>query len=98
MKLFKVCVRPHLEYALVSWAPWTKGDKELLERVQRRAVGMVTNWRARTYEDRLLEVGMTSLVERRLRGDMIATSQDLVREGEGGARDICGAARRWTKD
>ena len=45
----------------------------MLERVQRKAVGMVTNWRGRTYEDRLLEAGMTSLVDKRLRGDMIAT-------------------------
>ena len=44
-----------------------------MERVQKRAVGMVTNWRRRTYEDRLVEAGMTSLADRRLRGDMIAT-------------------------
>ena len=73
LRLYKVYVRPHLEYAVVSWAPWTEGDKEVLERVQRRAVGMVTNWRRRTYEDRLVEAGMTSLADRRLRGDMIAT-------------------------
>ena len=45
----------------------------MLERVQRRAVGMVTNWRGRTYRDMLREAGMTSLVDRRIRGDMIAT-------------------------
>ena len=38
---------------------------------------MVTNWRGRTYEDRLIEAGMTSLVDRRTRGDMIATYKIL---------------------
>ena len=66
-------VHPHLEYAVVSWSPWTMEDKEVLERVQRRAVGMVSNLRGRTYGDRLVEVGMTSLEDRRVRGDMIAT-------------------------
>ena len=46
---------------------------EVLERVQRRAVVMVTNLRGRSYEDRLEEAGMTSLIDRRIRGDMIAT-------------------------
>ena len=77
MRLYKVYVRPHLEYAVVSWSPWSVGYKEVLERVQRRAVGMVTNWRGRTYEDRLSEVGMTSLEDGRLRGDMIATYKIL---------------------
>jgi ribonuclease P/MRP protein subunit RPP40 len=60
-------------YVVVSWSPWTMEDKEVLERVQRRAVGMVSNLRGRTYGDRLVEVGMTSLEDRRVRGDMIAT-------------------------
>ena len=34
---------------------------------------MVTNLRGRSYEDRMVEAGMTSLVDRRLRGVMIAT-------------------------
>ena len=66
-------VRPHLEYAVASWSPWTVEDKEVLERVQRRALRMVSNIRGRTYEARLGEVGMTSLEERRVRGDMITT-------------------------
>jgi hypothetical protein len=49
------------------------GDKEVLEKVQRRALGMVSKLRGKTYEDRLTEAGLTSLVDRRVRGDMIAT-------------------------
>ena len=73
LQLYRVYVRPHLEYAVVSWSPWTKADRECLEKVQRRAVGMVTNLRAKTYEGRLLEASMTSLQARRERGDMITT-------------------------
>ena len=73
IKLYNVYVRPQLEYAVVSWSPWTVGDKEVLERVQRRALRMVSNLQGRTYEARLAEVGMTSLEDRRVRGDMITT-------------------------
>jgi ribonuclease P/MRP protein subunit RPP40 len=73
LKLYKVYIRPHLEYAVVSWSPWTVEDKETLEKVQRRAVGMVSNLRERSYEGRLAEAGMTSLEDRRVRGDMITT-------------------------
>ena len=72
LKLYKVYVRPHLEYAVASWSPWTVGDREVLEKVQRRALGMVSNMRGRTYEQRLVEAGLTTLVDRRVRGDMIA--------------------------
>ena len=41
-KQYKVYVRPQLEYFVVSWSPWTQQDKEVLEKVQRRAVGMVS--------------------------------------------------------
>ena len=73
IKLYTVYVRPHLEYAVQSWSPWTVGDKEVLEQVQRRAVRMVSNLRGRTYEERLAELEMVTLETRRQRGDMIQT-------------------------
>ena len=63
---------PHLEYAVTSWSPWMVGNREVLEKVQ-EALGMVSNMRGRTYEDRLAEAGLTTLVDRRVRGDMIET-------------------------
>ena len=45
----------------------------MLEKVQRRALGMVSNMRGRTYKDRLIKAGMTSLADRRARGDIITT-------------------------
>ena len=43
----------------------------MLEKVQRRALNMVSNFRARNYEDKLREAGMTTLEKRRERGDLI---------------------------
>ena len=66
LKLYKVYVRPHLEYAVASWAPWSVENVEMMEK---------TNLRGRTYEDKLKEVGMISLSARRTRGDMIASTR-----------------------
>jgi hypothetical protein len=68
----------------MSWSPWTQQDKEVLEKVQRRAVGMVSNMRGRSYEDRLVEADMLSLGDRRMRGDMtykIMMGKDNVEPG-----------------
>ena len=50
-----------------------KADKEKLEKVQRRAVNMVAGLKGRTYQDKLREVGLTFLEDRREYGDMIWT-------------------------
>ena len=42
-RLYKVYVRPHLQYCSSAWSPYTVADKELLENVQRRAVRMISN-------------------------------------------------------
>ena len=59
------------------WSQYTQADKDKLEQVQRRAVNMVAGLRGRTYEQKLREVGLTTLEERRIRGDMIQTSRIL---------------------
>ena len=68
--LYKQYVRPHLEYAVQAWSPWLEKDKEVLEAVQRRAARTVTGLRARDYEERLQELGWTTLTERRQTADM----------------------------
>ena len=69
--LYKLYVRPHLEISGQAWCPWKKTDIEILERVQERAVNMVVGLRSRTYTDRLAEVNLLSLEDRRKRGDAI---------------------------
>ena len=68
-------VRPHLEYCVQAWSPYHKADMEKLEKVQKRAVNMVAGLRSKNYADKLKEVGLTSLKDRRSRGDMIQTFQ-----------------------
>ena len=71
IRLYKTFVRPHLEFSVQAWSPWTKSDCELMERVQRRAVNMVVGLKSSSYADKLEEVGLTTLVDRRARGDVI---------------------------
>ena len=63
-------MRPHLEFSTPAWSPWTEQDKEILEKVQRRAVNMVSSLKGKTYEERREELDMVSLEERRHQCDM----------------------------
>ena len=69
---------PHLEYAIQAWSPWAAGDKKVLE-----AVKSVDNLKGRTSEDRLAELQLDLLEDRRKRGDLlqayrVLTSKDNV--------------------
>ena len=70
IRLYKTFVLPHLCYSAPAWSPYSKADKEVLEKVQRRAVMMVTNIKG-SYEERLLALKLRTLEERRIRGDLI---------------------------
>ncbi len=70
MRLYKQYVRPHLEFCTQAWAPWYEEDKNCLEKVQQRAIAMVSGLRGRGYEERLAELGLTTLEERRHQADM----------------------------
>ena len=66
-------IRPLLEYCVHAWSPHLKKDIELLENCQRRATKMVREVRFMEYEDRLKELKLPKLEDRRVRGDMILT-------------------------
>lgn len=69
--LYKTFIRPHLEFAIPVWSPCLKGDCDVLERVQHRATKLAHSISNLSYENRLSKLGLTTLQERRQRGDMI---------------------------
>lgn len=71
VQLYKQYVRPHLEFSVPAWSPWTVADKDMLEKVQRRAVRMISGLQGSTYEERLLELGLLSLEDRRIQYDLV---------------------------
>ena len=75
--LFKTFVRPKLEFAVAAWSPWMEQDKKQLEKVQERMIRMLSDARGETYEEKLRDAGLTTLEERRNRGDAIETFKTL---------------------
>ena len=71
--LYKTYVRPHLEYAVSSWSPWTQKDINLVEKVQERAVNMCSGLAGKSYSEKLVELKLMSLATRRTRADLIQT-------------------------
>jgi hypothetical protein len=74
LRLYKQYVRPHLEFASAAWSPWQERDerdKAVLEKIQRRAVSMISGLKGKSYEEKLLELELPTLEERRHQADMV---------------------------
>ena len=66
-----ICTSTHkIQYGTQAWAPWREGDKLVLEKVHKKAVGLVTGMAGREYEERLKELGLQTLEEQRHQADM----------------------------
>jgi hypothetical protein len=55
-------------------------DKEALDKVQKKAVGMVSGLVGSNYEDKLQELGLTSLEERRHQADMLQVFKIMTKK------------------
>jgi len=80
LRLYKQYVRPHLEFSVPAWSPWLKGDIEILEGVQEKAVKMVSGLKGKSYNERCMELGLETLQSRRQDQDM-ALVYKLLSEG-----------------
>ena len=66
-KIISTMIIAALEYAEVIWSPYKKKHVLKLERIQRIATKMVQDLEDLTYEERLKEMHLTTLKERRER-------------------------------
>jgi hypothetical protein len=73
VNLYKSLVLPHLEYAVSLWAPNLEKDISRLERVQARATKLIPDIRHKSYIERIKELQLMTLKQRRERIDIIQT-------------------------
>ena len=69
-KLYIQYVRPHVEFAAPAWSPWLREDIEIIEKVQRKAVGMISGLTGKSYEEKCEELGIDTLETRRKKQDL----------------------------
>lgn len=77
LKIYKSMIRPHLEYCVQLWSPLPShgnwGVILAIENVQRKFTRLIDNIGLLPYKVRLEKLGLTTLLERRARGDLIET-------------------------
>ncbi len=70
--LYKMCILPHLEYAIQATHPILSREAEALEKVQKLALRFVKELRHVPCEAGLKELRLFSLTHRRIRGGLIS--------------------------
>ena len=77
ISIYKVLIRPMLEYASTIWSPSRVGIMNSLERVQRKVTKLVVRLRSLSYSDRLRELHLPTLEWRRNYLDLLKVFQIL---------------------
>ncbi len=75
--MYKTYVRPIMEYCSPVWSPWLVGDRQRVERVQRRFTKRIQNIRDLSYQERLARLNLEPLSVRKLQTDMTETFKIL---------------------
>ena len=71
MALHCSLVRPILEYAVQRWCPFLVKDIEEHEKIQSRITRLIPGFENMSSDARLKEHSLPTLLQRRLRGDLI---------------------------
>ena len=79
--VYKALIRPHVEYCVQIWTPTARQGNWptilALEKVQRKFTRLIEGVGVLPYGERLNKLGLTTLAERRIRGDLIETFKIL---------------------
>ena len=69
--IYDIYIHSHLEYCIQACSPHLVKDIDILENVQKVATNLVPKLKKSSYPVRLQKLGLTTLKDRRERGDMI---------------------------
>ena len=86
LPLYKSLVRPHPEHALPFWSPHLRRDIDKIKNIQRRATKMIPEIRNHSSHQRIHHLDLISIVQRKLRGQLIEVFKYLNRFTTASAR------------
>ena len=88
LPFYKSLVRPHLEHAVQFCSPHLSRDIDKIEKIQRRATKMIPKIRNHSYHQQIRDLDLISLVQRRLREQLIEVFKYLNRFTTASARGL----------
>ena len=87
LPLYKSLVRPHLEHTVQFWR-FITADVDKMETIQRRATKMIPEIRNHSYHQRIQDLDLISLIQKRLRGQLMEVFKYLNRFTTASARGV----------
>ena len=86
LPLYKSLIRSYLEHAVEFWSPHLRRDIDKIEKIQRRATKMIPEIRNHIYQQRIQDLDLISLVQRRMRVQLIEVFKYLNESTTASAR------------